>query len=494
MQRLNYHVLSQTHPNDFVLKKAPVRVLQFGEGNFLRGFVDYFIDMLNEKAGFNGKVAVVQPIANGLSNLINEQEGLYTLYLRGIENGEKINARRVISCIDHCLNPYSDFDAFLKEAHNPDLRFIVSNTTEAGIVYSDDDQFDDVPPNTFPAKLTRLLFERFTAFEGRSDKGVIVLSCELIDNNGAQLKQCVMRYAERWQLGDAFMQWLNDANIFCSTLVDRIVTGYPRDEVQSLWEENGYEDQLINTAEVFGFWVIEGPDSIGEELAFAKAGLPVIITNDHTPYKKRKVRILNGAHTSMVPAAYLAGQDIVRDCMHDDVIGAFLHRAMFDEIIPTLTLPKDELEGFANSVIERFKNPYIDHRLLSITLNSFSKWRARVMPSVKEYAERFGKLPRLLTFSFAALMQFYTGAFDAQGKYIGKRGEETYEILDDKQALEFCAAHCADIDRYVESLCAATEFWGEDLSLIPGFAQQVKEDLALIRSKGMKAALQTVVG
>ncbi len=493
MQRLNYQVLTQTHQNDYVLERAPVRVLQFGEGNFLRGFVDFFVDILNEKAGFHGKVAVVQPIATGLATLINEQQGLYTLYLRGIENGERVNTRRVVSCIDHCINPYSEFGQFLQEAHNPDLRFIVSNTTEAGIVYSEKDSFTDAPPDTFPAKLTRLLFERFTAFGGSTDKGVIVLSCELIDNNGAQLKQCVTRYAERWQLGDAFMTWLCDANVFCSTLVDRIVTGYPRDEVQTLWEQNGYEDQLINTAEVFGFWVIEGPESIADELKLAAANLPILITNDHTPYKKRKVRILNGAHTSMVPAAFLAGQDIVRDCMHDDVIGTFLHRAMFDEIIPTLTLPKDELESFANSVVERFKNPYIDHRLLSITLNSFAKWRARVMPSVKEYAERYGKLPRLLTFSFAALMQFYTGAFDAEGKYTGARGEEAYEILDDKQVLDFCAKHCKDTELYVSSLCASTDFWGEDLGLMPGFAQQVGQDLAMIRDKGMKAALQAVV-
>lgn len=493
MLRLNYHVLSQAHPNDYVLRDAPVRVLQFGEGNFLRGFVDYFIDILNEKTGFHGKVAVVQPIANGLAKLINEQEGLYTLYLRGIENGEKINARRVISCIDRCINPYTEFEAYLREAHNPALRFIVSNTTEAGIVYSEEDAYDDMPQNTFPAKLTRLLHERYTAFGGSADKGVIVLSCELIDNNGAQLKQCVCQYAERWQLGEEFMCWLSDANIFCSTLVDRIVTGYPRDEVQALWEQNGYEDQLINTAEIFGFWVIEGPDSIGNELAFEKAGLPVIITKDHAPYKKRKVRILNGAHTSMVPAAYLAGQDIVRDCMHDELIGAFLQRVMFSEIIPTLTLPKDELEGFANSVVERFKNPYIDHRLLSITLNSFSKWRARVMPSVKEYAERFDKLPRLLTFSFAALMQFYTGVFDADGKYMGKRGDEYYDVQDDEAALEFCAKHCADTGVFVTELCKAVQFWGEDLSLIPGLAQQVNDDLSLIRSKGMKAALRTVI-
>ncbi len=494
LKRLSYDVLYETHPEDYALKDAPVRVLQFGEGNFLRGFVNYFIDILNEKTGFKGKVTVVQPIAAGLASMLNEQEGLYTLYLRGMENGEKVNRRRVISCIDSALNPYTEFDAFLQTAHNPDLRFIASNTTEAGIVYSEEDAFDDKPQNSFPAKLTRLLYERFTAFSGDKGKGLVILSCELIDNNGAELKKCVEKTARRWALGEDFFTWLSEANVFCSTLVDRIVTGYPRAEAAALCEENGYEDKLFNTAEVFGFWVIEGPGSIARELPFEQAGLPVIVVDDHTPYKKRKVRILNGAHTSMVPAAYLAGQEIVRDCMYDDQIGSFLRRAVYDEIIPTLTLQKEELEEFAAAVTERFKNPYIDHQLLSITLNSVSKWRARVLPSVTEYAAKFGKLPRLLTFSFAALMQFYTITAEVDGKYYGTREGRQYEILDDAAALKLCARISGDTDGYLRVFLREKNFWGVELSDIPGFEQQVRNDLVLIREKGMKEALATVLG
>ena len=324
MKTLNYETLNEIGYDGYLLKDAPERVLQFGEGNFLRAFVDYFIDMLNEKTGFNSKVVLCQPIAPGLADKINEQEGLYTLYLRGFQDGAKVNKKRIISCVTRCLNPYNDFEEVLKCAENPDLRYITCNTTEAGIAYDPSCRFTDVPASSYPGKLTQFLYRRFQTFGSETGKGFVILSCELIDNNGKELEKCVLQYAAQWELGDDFMNWIREENLFCSTLVDRIVTGYPRSEADSINEENGYIDNLIDTGEIFGFWVIEGPKSLKEELPFEKAGLPVLITDDHKPYKQRKVRILNGAHTSFVLGAYLAGQDIVRDCMNDEVICGFM--------------------------------------------------------------------------------------------------------------------------------------------------------------------------
>lgn len=485
MKTLNYETLTELQYDGYLLKDAPERVLQFGEGNFLRAFVDYFIDMLNEKTGFNSKVVLCQPIAPGLADLINEQEGLYTLYLRGFQDGKKVNKKRIISCVSRCLNPYQDFEAVLKCAENPDLRYIACNTTEAGIVYDPSCLFTDVPANSYPGKLTQFLYRRFQTFGAVSGKGFVILSCELIDNNGKELEKCVLQYAEQWQLGTEFMDWIRKENIFCSTLVDRIVTGYPRNEADSINEENGYIDHLIDTGEIFGFWVIEGPDTLKEELPFEKAGLPVLITDDHKPYKQRKVRILNGAHTSFVLGAYLAGQNIVRDCMNDDVICRFMNQTIYEEIIPTLTLPKEELEDFAASVTERFKNPFIDHALLSISLNSTSKWKARVMPSLKGYLEKTGKLPACITASFAFYLAFYRGQELKEDGFHAQRGQDEYVINDDRAVLEFFNAHKQDdAAALTHAVCTNREFWGEDLSLLPGFETAVAGYLKAIEEKG----------
>ena len=391
METLNYEVLKKSGYNGYIKESAPEKVMQFGEGNFLRAFVDYFFDCANEKADWNGKVVLVQPIAQGLTKLINDQEGLYTLYLRGSEKGEKVDLKRVISSVSRCINPYDDFDAVLELAKSDDLEYIVSNTTEAGIVHESESKFDQCPPISFPAKLTRVLYERYKA----GKDGVVVLSCELIDNNGKELQKCVNEYIDDWGLEEEFKTWINEKNTFCSTLVDRIVPGRVRDaeEVKKMEEANGYHDELIDVGEIFGVWIIEGPAGLEDKLPFKKAGLNVHVVEDVTPYKKRKVRILNGAHTGFVLGAYLSGQDIVRDCMHDDVICKFMNQTIYDEIIPTLTLPKAELDAFAHSVTERFKNPFIDHQLLAISLNSTSKWRARVMPSLKGYVELKKELP-----------------------------------------------------------------------------------------------------
>lgn len=492
MEKLCYATLEKQGYDGYLLKEAPERVLQFGEGNFLRAFVDYFIDMLNERTGFNSKVVLCQPIAPGLADMINEQEGLYTLFLRGFENGKKVNDKRVISCVSRCLNPYKEYDEVLACAENPDLRYIACNTTEAGIAYDPSCQFTDVPADSYPGKLTQFLYKRFEKFGKEAGKGFVILSCELIDNNGKELEKCVLQYAKQWNLGEEFISWIKAENIFCSTLVDRIVTGYPRNEAASICEELGYQDNLINTGEVFGFWVIEGPESLKKELPFEEAGLPVIICDDHKPYKQRKVRILNGAHTSFVLGAYLAGQDIVRDCMDDEVICGFMNKTIYDEIIPTLTLPKEELLSFAASVTERFKNPFIDHALLAISLNSTSKWKARVMPSFKGYVEKTGELPKCITASFAFYIAFYHGMNLTEDGLVASRpaGDE-YTVKDDKPVLQFFYDHKDDdAETLAHAVCSNTDFWDEDLSKIPGFESAVTSYLKAIEEKGAYAVMK----
>ncbi len=497
MDTLSYKTLEKIAYDGYLLKDAPERVLQFGEGNFLRAFVDYFIDMMNEKAGFNSKVVLVQPIANKdggfkLNEVINSQDGLYDLYLRGFQDGEKVNDKRVISCVSRCLNVYSDYQQVMDCASNPDLRFIVCNTTEAGIAYDESCKFEDCPASTYPAKLTKFMYERFLKFGKQKGKGFIILACELIDNNGKKLEEYVLKYAQDWNLGEEFIDWIKSENFFCSTLVDRIVTGYPRNEAEQINNENGYIDNIIDTGEIFGFWVIEGPQSIKDEFPCDKAGLPILICDDHKPYKQRKVRILNGAHTSFVLGAYEAGEHIVRDCMHDEVISSFMNKTLFDEVIPTLTLSKEDCEQFAASVIDRFKNPFIDHQLLSISLNSTSKWKARVMPSLLGYVEKYNKLPACITASFAFYIKFYQGQELTEKGLINHREDgEKYIVSDDKSVLEFYLAHKDDsVEEIVKAVASNVEFWGQDLTLIPGFEKAVINYLNDINSKGAYAVMK----
>ncbi len=494
MKKLSYETLKEIGYQGYILENAPERVLQFGEGNFLRAFVECWIDKMNEKVGFNTKVVLVQPIAPGLADMINDQEGLYTLILRGNDNGKKMDDRRVISCVSKCLNPYKEYDKVLAYAESEDIRFIVCNTTEAGIQYDPACQKDDVPAASYPGKLTQWLYRRYQKFGQVEGKGVIILSCELIDNNGKELEKCVGQYVEQWGLGDDFAAWLKKEVVFCSTLVDRIVPGYPRADAAQICEELGYQDNLLDVGEFFGLWVIEGPQWMKKELPFEEAGLPVIICDDHKPYKQRKVRILNGAHTSMVLGAYLAGQDIVRNCMKDQVIHDFMNKTIYDEIIPTLTLPEEELKAFAAEVTNRFDNPFVDHALMSISLNSTSKWKARVMPSFKGYVEKFGKLPACITASFAFYIAFYNGYKLTDEGLVAKREANEYVVKDDRDILEFYAAHKDDsVEDLVHAVCTNTDFWGEDLTKIEGFEAAVVGYLKDIREKGtyevMKACL-----
>ena len=471
--------------------ERPIKVLQFGEGNFLRAFVDYMIDIANETGNFNGDIVLVKPIEFGTLDLFHKQECQYTVQLRGIVDGEPKRINRVVTSVADVVDAYGEYEKYAAFAKLDTLRFIVSNTTEAGIVYDDTDRFEFAPPKTYPGKLTKFLYERYTHFEGALDKGLVILPVELIDDNGIHLKECVLKLAALWILGDEFVAWIKEACVFTSTLVDRIVTGYPRDEVKELCEEFGYQDNLIVTGEPFALWVIESDKDISEELPLPKAGLPVIFTDNQKPYKQRKVRILNGAHTSFVLASYLAGNDIVLESMQDELVFKFMKDTIFDEVIPTLTLPKDDLVDFANAVITRFNNPYVKHALLSISLNSVSKWRARCMPSFLGYIENEGKLPAHLTFSLAALMAFYTGTEIRDKALIGHRDGAEYNILDDAAVLEFFAANSSkDAAEFAHAVLSNVDFWGQDLSAIAGLDEAVSTYLNDIRTMGMRAALE----
>ncbi len=479
--------------NQSIVKKEarPVKVMQFGEGNFLRGFVDYMLDIANEKKLFNGDIVLIKPIEYGNLDFFHQQDCLYTVSLRGLVDGEAQVLNRVVTSVAGAIDPYKEYDRYAQLAKSEDLRFVVSNTTEAGITYDESDRLELCPPKTYPGKLTKFLYERYSHFHGDTAKGLIILPVELIDDNGIILKQTVFKLAKHWGLEDAFTAWLAESCVFTSTLVDRIITGFPRDEAQKLWEDFGYQDNLIVTGEPFALWVIESEKEIEAELPFAAAGLPVVFTDNQKPYKQRKVRILNGAHTSFVLAAYLAGKDYVLESMEDDQIREFMNKTIYDEIIPTLKLPREELAAFAEAVEVRFKNPYIKHALLSIALNSVSKWKARCMPSFLDYVEKTGELPGHLTFSLAALMAFYTGSEIKEKALTGHRGEQTYQILDDAEILDFFAKYSTgDIAEFVNKFLSNVTFWDQDLTKISGLSQAITGYLTDIRTLGLREAMK----
>lgn len=436
-------------------------VMQFGEGGFLRGFVDYFFHKLQEKGLYEGKIVVVQPIEKGMCQMLADQNCEYNLFLRGIQDGQVVNEHTHVTSISRALNPYTQYEDYIALATNPDLRVIVSNTTEAGIEYLGTESLEDMPPKSYPAKLAQFLYKRFQA----GLKGFILLPCELIDNNGDNLKECILKYADLWELGVDFKNWLESDNDFCNTLVDRIVTGYPRDEAEDLCKQIGYTDNLIDTAEIFHLWVIEGHHE--DELPFNKAGYNIVWTDDAKPYKKRKVRILNGGHTSMVLGAYLYGLETVGECLKDEKVSAFLKKCLFDEIVPTLG-DTDTDKQFASAVLERFANPFIKHQLLSIALNSVSKFQVRVLPTILEYKDKFGEYPKALTFSMAALISFY----------------RTDKANDGEEIMNFMKTAS------VEEIMKREDYWHADLSaMIP----MVQEYYDLIQSKGMAAAYDVIL-
>ncbi|MEJ5187936.1 MAG: tagaturonate reductase [Breznakiellaceae bacterium] len=491
----------------------PERILQFGEGNFLRAFVDWMVQKINDRGLWNGSVVLVQPIAQGLAPLINQNKGMYTVLLRGIEKGEVVEEVTRIDSVSRCINPYSEYDAYLACAENPDLRFIISNTTEAGIAYQGGCTKDDRPPASFPAKVAQFLYHRWRFFKGDPNKGIVLIPCELIDRNGDTLKRVVLQYAAEWGYEKAFTDWLEKSCAFLNSLVDRIVTGYPKEEAPLLWEKLGYQDELLDTAEPFNLWVIEGDSRYGEELPFHKAGCNVLWVPDMTPYRTRKVRILNGAHTASVLIAYLAGFNTVKEMVDSPVGKAYLERLLYQEVMPLLPLPKEEVEAFAASTLERFANPYIKHRLLDISLNSVSKYKARVLPSLLEAVQtgyRRGSAPAqtapVLVFSLAALIAFYRGSAMENNALVGKRQGESYPIRDDLPVLEALMSLWQQFEKalaagappnkaaeeLVQAVLARTDWWGEDLRSYGGLSDAVTAALILILEKGPQAAMEQV--
>lgn len=454
----------------------PVKILQFGEGNFLRAFVDWMADILNERTGFKGSVRIVQPIARGMGEKLNAQDGLYHVVLNGIRQGQPVREIRLITCVEGVVNPFENYDRFLEAGENPDLRFVVSNTTEAGITFQAKDAGPQTLPESFPGKLTALLYHRFKFFRGDKEKALTLLPCELIEKNGATLRDIVLQYADHWRLEKEFRSWITDHTLFCNTLVDRIVPGFPKDDIDKICAETGYEDNLVVMAEPFHLWVIEPITGSGQkierlksELPFAKAGLDVKFVDDLVPYRTRKVRILNGAHTAMVPVAYLRGLRTVREAIEDNHTGEFVRRALEEEIIPTLDLPADELRKFAHDVIERFQNPFIRHELLSIALNSVSKFQVRVLPSLLGYISRRKELPERLIHSLAALILFY------RGEWKGER----IPLNDTAPVLEFFEKAWSGKDPrgVAERVLSNQDLWKTDLTKITGLAAAVVQHM-----------------
>jgi tagaturonate reductase len=476
----------------------PVNILQIGDGNFLRGFVDWLVDSANGQGLFKGGVAIAQPLAKGLAEMLNAQDDLYTVLLRGIEGGQEVELRRVISCVQEAINPYEQWDAMLTLMASPTLRFVVSNTTEAGIADADEAYTPGKCQENFPAKVAALLHARYQKLGGTKESGLVFLPCELIEANGTNLKRIVLSHAKRWNLESGFSAWVEQHNYFLDTLVDRIVPGYPAAEAPGLYQSWGYNDPLVVAAEPFHVWVIQGPKALAEEFPLHKAGLNVVWTDDLQPYRTRKVRILNGAHTASSLAAYRAGLDTVKSMMDDEVVSAFLKKVMFEEIVPFVPLPEAERQSYAATIMERFGNPYIRHELISIALNSVSKWKVRVLPTVKDYAAKNGKAPAGLAFSLAALLWFYKGE-GAGADYTGHRDAGSYPIKDDAAVIDHLAAawktaKAGQAAAVVPGLLADSLLWGEDLNKLPGLADQVAKALTAIEAKGVKAAIQDLLG
>lgn len=465
-------------------KEAKIKIMQFGEGNFLRAFVDWIIQKMNDSSLYEGHVVVVQPLPFGRVKELKEQDGLFTLYLQGLNEGKVVKTHEVIDVLDDFINPYSEYDKFLKYAESEDLEVVISNTTEAGIVLDETDTDFENTPKTFPGKVLALLKRRYDHFNGDVNKGLSFICCELIDYNGEELRKCVLGLAKVKGYDEKFVSWLNNACHFTSTLVDRIVPGYPRDEINEITEELGYIDNNIVKGEIFHLWVLQKEETIERLFPCDKVGLNVIYAQSIVPYKQRKVKILNGCHTCMVPVAYLYGIDTVKESIEDEYVGRFAKEFVFDEVVPTIELPSDQMISFANSVFERYLNPFVRHELMSIALNSISKYKARVLPTVKDYLKINGKLPSHAMFSLASLIHFY----------LGKRNEnESIKLNDDPKYLEFFEELKKEdlcCCKLVRKVLSNKDMWGEDLNEVANMHEVVKTYFKQIKEKGMRTALK----
>lgn len=478
--------MKQLNRTNVQANKYPERIIQFGEGNFLRAFVDWIIFNMNQKAGFNSSVVIVQPLEIGMVNSLNEQDGLYHVNLQGLQNGKEVDSIQLIDVVSRGLNPYAQYDEFLKLAEIPEMRFVISNTTEAGIAFDPSCKLEDAPAKSYPGKLTQLLFNRFNVFNGAMDKGLIIFPCELIFDNGKVLKKCIDQYIELWNLGEDFKHWFDSACAVYCTLVDRIVPGYPRDSIGQILDRIGLDDKLVVKGEIFHLWVIEAPKTVEKEFPADKAGLNVLFVPCEKPYHDRKVTLLNGPHTVLSPVGYLAGLDTVKECCDDPVIGRFVKKVMFDELLETLDLPRVELTQFADAVLERFRNPFVKHFVTSIMLNSFPKFKTRDLPGLKIFLERKGVLPSGLVLGLAAIVTYYKG---------GKRGKDEIVLKDDPVIIELLNNLWADgspID-VAKGVLGAEFIWGEDLNLIPGLTDRLADYIQMIQDKGMIETVKSIL-
>ncbi|MFK5972389.1 MAG: tagaturonate reductase [Flavobacteriaceae bacterium] len=470
-------------------KELPIKVMQFGGGNFLRAFVDWMIDILNEEANFNGGIAIIKPTERGDYAQLKSQDGLFTVVLDGIKNGALISEKRLVTAVQKVINPNIEWSAYLALAKNKELRFIVSNTTEAGIKFNAEDTFDDSPPKEFPAKLTVWLHHRFQHFGNDPTKGCIFLPCELIEDNGATLKDCILRYAAHWNLPSDFTNWINTSNFFCNTLVDRIVSGYPDDRAAEIEAELDYKDELLVAGEQYHSWIIQGPEIVQKELPFAKTALNVQFVQNLIPHREMKVRILNGAHTAMVPVAYLAGIRLVGEAMKNTELSHFVASLLSEEASKTLDFSDAIKKTYVADVLDRFRNPLIKHQLISISLNSTSKFVTRLLPTLKDFYSRYQKLPQHIVFSLAALILFYKGESDGT----------PIDLKDDQTVLDFFAESYQALEKQkitlnemVVSILGHSALWGEDLSLLPGLAEMVREHITAIQNDGIRRCLKKI--
>lgn len=465
----------------------PERIIQFGEGNFLRAFVDWIVRKMNEITNFNSHVVVVQPIEKGMVDMLNKQDNLYHVNLQGIDKGETVNTLELIDVISRSLNPYTDYEAFVQLADQPEIRFVISNTTEAGITFDPACKLDDAPASSYPGKLTQLLYRRFKTFNGDKSKGLIIFPCELIFLNGHKLKETIYQYIDLWQLGEDFTAWFEETCGVYATLVDRIVPGFPRKDIDAIKEKLQFNDNLVVQAEIFHLWVIEAPKELAHEFPADKAGLNVLFVPSEAPYHERKVTLLNGPHTVLSPVAFLSGIDTVRDACQDEIIGKYIHKVMFEELMETLNLPKAELVQFANDVLERFNNPFVDHQVTSIMLNSFPKFQTRNLPGLKEYLKRKGVLPEGLILGLAAILAYYKG---------GKRADGT-EIVpnDDPKNINLMKELWGtnSTRTVAENTLAIEDIWGEDLNRIPGLTDRVIYYLDAIQLKGIHEVVKEIL-
>jgi len=483
--------------------KRKESILQFGEGNFLRAFVDWQVDVANEKTNFNSNVVIVQPLKTGLSDMINNQNGLYTTITRGIRDNEVVEDYRKITSVSRCINVYDEFDKYMELSKSEDLRFVVSNTTESGISYLENCKLNDAPAASFPAKVTQFLFSRFNHFN-KKGHGLIFIPCELIEKNGENLKKLVIKYSKEWNLGESFISWVNEECTFTNSLVDRIVTGYPRNEADQICQKIGYKDNLLDTAELFHLWVIETDKditSLQKEFPLNEAGLNVIFTSNMSFYRTRKVRILNGVHTLMVLAAHLYGITTVDEALNNEVVFNFIKEGLYNEIIESMDGDKEMLLDYANDVLTRFKNPFLNHRVLDISLNSTSKFKTRDLPSLISYVEKKQEIPQALSFSIASLIRFYKGTGIENRSMKGFYNDKEYLIKDDESVLAFFEALYKEHDEtikenrkiIVNKVLANINWWNQDLTKIENLEESVLNHFDNICTKGMKKALSEFV-